>query len=154
MELAHSLHDSGDLVSIIFITACDDYLSEGYGVQPIHFLLKPVKKEALANALHTDLKLNYLSKTLLLHIGNKNVSLSFSDSRYIESFNHEVIIHQAGTKRTYALSLTEMERQLPPGQFCYCHNSHRYRQELCAKWFADSGRMRSAGNRDVLKSRL
>lgn len=124
MELAHSLRDGGDRVSIIFITACDDYLSEGYVVQPIHFLLKPVKKEALANALHTDLKLNYLPKTVLLQIGSKTVSLSFSDIRYIESFNHEVIVHQAGTKRTYSLSLTEVERQLPPGQFCRCHNSY------------------------------
>ena len=30
----------------------------------------------------------------------------------------------------------------------------RYRQELCANWFADSGRMKSAGNRDIFKSRL
>ena len=124
MDLAHSLRDSGDRVSIIFITACDDYLSEGYGVQPIHFLLKPVKKEALANALHTDLKLNHLPKMAVLRIGSKTVSLSLSDIRYIESFNHEVIIHQAGSKQTYAISLTEVERQLPRGRFCRCHNSY------------------------------
>ena len=29
-----------------------------------------------------------------------------------------------------------------------------YRQELCANSFADSGQMRSAGNRDVINSRL
>ena len=33
-------------------------------------------------------------------------------------------------------------------------NRQRYRQELCANWFADSGRMKSAGNRDIFKSRL
>lgn len=32
----------GDRVSIIFVTGCEDYLPEGYSVQPIHFLLKPV----------------------------------------------------------------------------------------------------------------
>ena len=73
MELARSLRDKGNRVSIIFVTACEDYLSEGYGVQPIHFLLKPVRREALASAIHTDLKLNYIPKTVVVQIGRAHV---------------------------------------------------------------------------------
>ena len=96
MELARSLREKGKRVSIIFVTACEDYLSDGYGVQPIHFLLKPVHREALASAIHTDLKLNYIPKTVVVHIGNKLVHLSLSD----------------------------FEKQLPMGQFARCHNSY------------------------------
>lgn len=96
MELARSLREKGNRVSIIFVTACEDYLSEWYGVQPIHFLLKPVHREALASAIHTDLKLNYIPKTVVVHIGNKLVHLSLSD----------------------------FEKQLPMGQFARCHNSY------------------------------
>ena len=124
IELAHYLRNRGDRISIIFITACDDYLSEGYDVQPIHFLLKPVKKEALSKALRTDLKLNYFPKTVTFHIGSKNICFTLADILYIESFNYEIIIHQMGLKRSDSISLVEMERQLPPNQFCRCHKSY------------------------------
>lgn len=124
MELARSLRDKGNRVSIIFVTACEDYLSEGYGVQPIHFLLKPVRREALASAIHTDLKLNYIPKTVVVHIGNKLVHLSLSDNRYIESYNHSIVIHQSTDNSTYYFSLSDFEKQLPMGQFARCHNSY------------------------------
>ena len=124
MELARSLREKGNRVSIIFVTACEDYLSEGYGVQPIHFLLKPVRRAALASAIHTDLKLNYIPKTVVVHIGNKLVHLSFSDIRYVESYNHSIVIHQSTGNSTYYFSLSDFEKQLPVGQFARCHNSY------------------------------
>lgn len=124
MELARSLREKGNRVSIIFVTACEDYLSEGYGVQPIHFLLKPVHREALASAIHTDLKLNYIPKTVVVHIGNKLVHLSLSGIRYVESYNHSIVIHQSTGNSTYYFSLSDFEKQLPMGQFARCHNSY------------------------------
>ncbi len=124
MELARSLRAKGNRVSIIFVTACEDYLCEGYGVQPIHFLLKPVRREALTSAIRTDLKLNYIPKTVVVHIGNKLVHLSLSDIRYIESCNHSIIIHQSTGNSTYYFSLLDFEKQLPIGQFARCHNSY------------------------------
>lgn len=123
MELARSLRSRDDRVSIIFVTACDDYLAEGYDVQPIHFLLKPVSREVLEKAIRTDLKLNFLPKTVALHIGNKLLHLSIDDIYYAESRNHNVIIHQKEDYRTYYISLTEMEKQLPADHFTRCHNS-------------------------------
>lgn len=123
MELAKSLREKDNRVSIIFVTAYEDYLCEGYGVQPIHFLLKPVKREALASAIHTDLKLNYISKAVVVRIGNKLVHLSLSDIRYIESHNHSIVIHQGTEKSIYYFSLSDFEKQLPTGLFARCHNS-------------------------------
>lgn len=124
MELARSLRERGNRVSIIFVTACDDYLCEGYGVQPIHFLLKPVQREALASAIHTDLKLNYIPKTAVVRIGNKLVHLSLPDIRYVESCNHSIMIHQSTGNSTYYFALSDLEKQLPLGQFARCHNSY------------------------------
>ncbi len=75
MELARTLRERGDRVSILFVTGCEDYLREGYCVQPIHFLLKPVKREELANALRADWELNHKPKTVVLQAGGKTVSL-------------------------------------------------------------------------------
>ena len=124
MELAKSLRQQDNRVSILFVSGCDNYLLEGYEVQPIHFLLKPVKREALAQALRTDWKLNHKPKTVVLRSGNKTLSLSLTEIRYIESYNHSIVVHQSDGDRTYLLSLSEIEKQLPPDQFCRCHNSY------------------------------
>ena len=124
MELAQSLRQRGDRVSILFVTGCEDYLPKGYSVQPIHFLLKPVSREGLAAALRTDWQLNHKQKTVVLRLGSKTVGLPLADIRYIESRNHNIIVHQTEGERTYVLSLTNFERQMPPNQFCRCHNSY------------------------------
>ncbi len=124
MELAQSLRQRGDRVSIIFVTGCEDYLPEGYSVQPIHFLLKPVSRESLALALRTDWQLNHRPKAIVLRIGSKTVQLALAEIRYIESFDHNIILHQAEGNRTYFLSLTDFEKQMPRDQFCRCHNSY------------------------------
>lgn len=129
MELARRLRRRNDRVSIIFVTGCVDYLPEGYAVQPVHFLLKPVSTEALAEALFTDWKLNHQPRTFMLQLGAKTVLLPLDKIRYIESLNHSIIIHQDDGERFYRLSLSEIERQLPGDRFCRCHNSYLVNME-------------------------
>ena len=55
--------------------------------------------------------------------------------------------------------LPAMFKQGPEGMFFNGQENERYEgvwycQELCAKTFADSGRMKSVGNRDVVQSCL
>lgn len=95
MKLARSLRDKNNRVSVIFVTACEDYLSNRYSVLPILFPLKPVRREAPESAIHSDLKLNYIPKKIVVHIGNKPVPLSLSDIRYVESCNLSIVIHQS-----------------------------------------------------------
>lgn len=123
MELARELRKNNDRVSVIFVSACDEYLREGYGVQPVHFLLKPVDRAALSNALLIDWRLNHTPKAVSLSIGGKNVNLILSDVIYMESLNHRVIIHTSGGSAEYYSSLSKLEKQLPAGAFARCHNS-------------------------------
>ena len=124
MELARALRRRDDPVSIIFLTSSEEYLLEGYGVQPIHYLLKPVTRAALSGAVETDWRRNHSRKRFLLSVGGKTVSLWAPDIRYFESMNHSVTARLAEGERTFPLSLTEVERRLPPGMFTRCHNSY------------------------------
>lgn len=47
MELAKHLRSNGDMLPIVFITGYSDYIAEGYDVEALHYLLKPVAKEKL-----------------------------------------------------------------------------------------------------------
>lgn len=60
----------------------------------------------------------------MLRIGTKTVQLPLAEIRYIESYNHNIIVHQKEGNRTYFLSLTDFEKQMPRDQFCRSHNSY------------------------------
>ncbi len=123
MELARELRRNNDRVSVIFISACDEYLREGYEVQPVHFLLKPVDRDALAGALRLDWRLNHSPRAISLCIGGRSIGLVLSDVDYIESLNHRIIVHTASGSAEYYSSLSKLEKQLPSGNFARCHNS-------------------------------
>ncbi len=60
MELAKKLRGNGDMLPIVFITGFSEYMSEGYDVEALHYLLKPVSPEKLYAVLD-----KYLEKHLI-----------------------------------------------------------------------------------------
>lgn len=123
MDFAKKIRLQGNRVSIIFITSCLDYLQQGYSVQPINYLLKPVDRNSLAEALATDWKLNHSPKTVLLRSGTRTLNISLYDIQYIESLNHSIILHLQDEDPVFPLSLSDVMKELPMDTFSRCHNS-------------------------------
>lgn len=123
MELAQEVRRWDEKVSILFITSATEFLLEGYGVRPIQYLLKPVKREELKRAIQTDLRLNHQPRTVTLKAGGKTAVLSWADVRYVESRNHDCVFHMSGGEEFFRLDLTQAKESLPRNQFCRCHNS-------------------------------
>lgn len=124
MELAHEMRERGDRISIIFITGSEEYLREGYSIQPIHYLLKPVSKGKVAEALKIDLDLNYHKNNIVLQKGAKTVILPVDNIVYIESLDHKVIVHSTHEEHVFKWSLSEIMQSLPENLFCRVHNSY------------------------------
>ena len=51
VSMAKQLRKNNDTLQIIFITGYSDYISEGYEVAALHYLIKPVKEEKLRSVL-------------------------------------------------------------------------------------------------------
>ena len=133
MELAQELRACENSVSIIFITGAEEYLQDGYSVRPIQFLLKPVRRDALADAVKTDLKLNHSQKTVSLRIGQRIVILPVAEVIYAESQEHNIVIYMDSAVRRFPISISELERLLPAERFCRCHNSFLVNMEHIAE---------------------
>lgn len=110
MTLAKELRKNGSRISIIFISGHDSYLKEGYSVQPIQYLFKPVKKEELENAIAADRRLNYETETVALNTGQKTVVVPVKKIRYAESYDHKILVHTDGADMVLNRSLSELER--------------------------------------------
>ena len=136
MEFAQKLREENERISILFITGSSQYLKDGYSVRPIQYLFKPVQREELEDALRTDLRLHHRPRTLTLRTGNKTTVLPIQDILYLESQNHWVVVHMREGQQTFRSSLSEVERLLPPDQFCRSHNSYLVNMA----WVAQTGR--------------
>lgn len=123
LELARQLYGWGVRNRIIFVTGNPEYAIHGYDVEPIHYLLKPVSRAKIDEAICRALSRRG-AQSVTLQRGGKTVSIPLQDIRYVESRNHGIVIHLQSGEQAFAISLADAERLLPAGAFCRCHRSY------------------------------
>ena len=112
VTMAKQLRKSNDTVQIVFITGYSDYISEGYEVAALHYLMKPVKEEKLCSVLdRATEKLARNEKVLNLESGGEMVRVPVYQIRYADVFGNYVTIH-ASSDVTVKMTLGELEKQL------------------------------------------
>lgn len=112
VTMAKELRKSNDTVQIIFITGYSDYISEGYEVAALHYLMKPVKEEKLRSVLDRAAeKLFKNEKILNFVLGGEMVRVPIYQIRYADVLGNYVTIH-AQSDVTVKMTLGELEKQL------------------------------------------
>ena len=112
VTMAKQLRKSNDTVQIIFITGYSDYISEGYEVAALHYLMKPVKEEKLWAVLDRAAgKIAKNEKVLHFSLGGEMVRIPVYRIRYADVFGNYVTIH-AQSDVTVKMALGELEKQL------------------------------------------
>lgn len=112
VTMAKELRKNNDTVQIVFITGYSDYISEGYEVAALHYLMKPVKEEKLCSVLDRAAeKLAKNEKVLTFEVGGEMVRVPIYQIRYADVFGNYVTIH-ASSDTTVKMTLCELEKQL------------------------------------------
>ena len=112
VTMAKQLRKNNDTVQIVFITGYSDYISEGYEVAALHYLMKPVKEEKLCSVLYRAAeKLAKNEKVLTFEVGGEMVRVPIYQIRYADVLGNYVTIH-ALTDTTVKMTLGELEKQL------------------------------------------
>ena len=94
MELAKHLRSNGDMLPIVFITGYSDYIAEGYDVEALHYLLKPVAKEKLFAVLDKYVeKRSVKADELIIETTNGATHISADRITYIEAFGRKTAVH-------------------------------------------------------------
>jgi DNA-binding LytR/AlgR family response regulator len=119
VELAKEIRQSDTKLSIIFITGFVDYMSEGYDVSALHYLVKPINEKKLFETL--DKAMRNIEKEsdqiLTVTVNRKDIFIPFRDIIYIESSLNYVIIYTLKERHKVKMSLTEIEDKLGGGFF-------------------------------------
>ncbi len=118
IELAKKVREENSRVQIVFITGYPDFMSEGFEVAALHYLMKPVKKEKLFSVL--DRAVENIAKSprfLLLPMGKETLRIYAEDTRYAESDGHYILLHAGGETHRLRMTIPEIEKELGEGFF-------------------------------------
>lgn len=139
MTAAEKIRELDTEVIIIFITNMPQYAIQGYKVDALDYVLKPVSYFAFTQRIERALSRLPQKKTNFLMIGGRNgvAKLDVSAIYYIEVQNHELIYHT--TKGNYSMngSMKEVEGSLDKNQFFRCHRCYLINLEY-VDWFQGS----------------
>ncbi len=112
VSMAKKIRQDNDTVQIIFITGYSDYITEGYEVNALHYLMKPVKEEKLFSVLERAIeKVNKNDVVLNLETANGMVRIPIYQIRFAEVFGNYVTIH-ANDEVVVKITLNEIEKLL------------------------------------------
>ncbi|MBQ7227952.1 MAG: response regulator transcription factor [Clostridia bacterium] len=124
METARKLREKGDKAPLIFITNMQQYAVNGYEVDAIGFMLKPVTYFSFA------LK---LKKAVLTVMGSKNnfIALTFKDGikkiyiediYYVEVYKHRLLWHLTDDVFEANGTMKDVENMLAGKDFARCNH--------------------------------
>ena len=129
MEMAKRVREQDPDIVIVFTTGIADYLEEGYEVEALHYLLKPISQEKLFRCMDRAIKKGGQEKSLLVHTKEELLKLSMEQIMFIEARGHGCVIEiyvPLGETRQVEIteSISELEQQLNGGEFIKCHRSY------------------------------
>jgi DNA-binding LytR/AlgR family response regulator len=120
----------------IITTAYSEYALEGYSLDVIDYLVKPIPFDRFLRAVQKAYDFHHLrhrehrqaetaapSDYFFVKSNGKFERVMFSDILYVESMQNYVLIHLPGQKLIVYMTLAGLEAQLPPVRFMKVHKS-------------------------------
>jgi two-component system LytT family response regulator len=121
---------------IVFVTAYSEYALDGFRVDAIDYLLKPIsygdflksanKVKSWFDSSHNDPGDKNSGKDFLfIKSDYKILRINFDDIKYIEGMSEYIKIHLTDSRPVMTLlSMKGIEEQLPPDKFMRVHRSY------------------------------
>lgn len=118
---AHQLRKLGFQGQIVFLTAFSEYVFDGYNVQALNYLLKPVTYDKIAKCIgYVEKMLNYELYTFRHH--GSVIRIPYSQIIYFSSSNHYIHIITTEGAFNQMESMRSIFSHLPD-QFLFCHRT-------------------------------
>jgi len=124
-------------IKVIFTTAYREYAIDGFDLQAVDYLLKPISFERLLQAVNKYLNENVVvfsntdneiqkekETSFFVRAERKMVKISFDEIRYIESLADYVKIHLIHKTVVTRETISNIEARLPQKDFIRTHRSY------------------------------
>ncbi|WP_416346199.1 LytR/AlgR family response regulator transcription factor [Aquimarina sp. ERC-38] len=120
---------------IIFTTAYREYAVEGFELQAVDYLLKPISFERLlksvtnyfeiySNSHKEDIEITNRNDFMFVRADRRMIKIDFSEIIYIESYSDYLKIHLANDTIVTRETISAIEAKLPKNKFLRIHRSY------------------------------
>ncbi|MCD8337019.1 MAG: LytTR family DNA-binding domain-containing protein [Lachnospiraceae bacterium] len=126
MDAAKAIRTADENVVIIFITNLVQYALEGYTVNALNFIIKPVDYETFAAELTRALGVIVKRTPHFLTVKNREgtVLLDIRDITYVETSLHKTVIHTRTREIPSGETMNALENRLAEFPFFRCHTAY------------------------------
>lgn len=127
LKLAKEIHAQNEYLPVAFITDYGEYAEEGYTVNALRYLRKPVTRRTLFECL--DLFWHYRTirdaQSIVLNLPTQYLRLPLDAILYIEVQGHYCNVHTTDQKGIYRVrkAFGDIKASLQNGIFAQCHRS-------------------------------
>lgn len=125
MTLAHQIRRENSRVVLIFVTSMVSYAVQGYRVEALDFLVKPIDRALLFNALDraigkiSQMQTHYIN----VRVGSTYHHIDVQDLFYVEAGSHKIFLHTKQQVIECSGTIHGMEKELEPWGFFCCHSA-------------------------------
>lgn len=125
LEAARRIRAYDSAVMIVFITNMAGYAIEGYSVQALDFLVKPVSALRMGEELDKilDLIKRQNPPKIMIKSGGRLCQMDAGDIFYIEMYGRKIRIHRRQGMLELNSTLRYFEERLPGDSFFRCHHA-------------------------------
>ena len=125
MTAAEKLREFDESVSLVFVTDLAQYALQGYKVDAMDYLVKPVEYFEFSVELKkmARKKLMNAADFIWIAVQGMHKKIFVSDIIYIDILSHDVHIHTKTEELVYRGTLKDIEEKLDGKPFSRCHNS-------------------------------
>ncbi|MBD5144098.1 MAG: LytTR family DNA-binding domain-containing protein [Oscillospiraceae bacterium] len=124
ISLARQLRKLSDDVSIVFLTGHKEYAIDGYGLNALRYLVKPVMEKEIHEILEHVLEKQNSKKFIWLTNRDGTHRIKISDIIFIEAKNQNLIFYTVSGSIEIRGNINKYEKELESDGFFRVHRSY------------------------------
>ena len=127
MKVAKEIFSRNPYLPIVFVTNYSSYACEGYEVNALRYLVKPVMQPAIDQCMDIAWKKAELTlnKSIIVRDGNTVIALPISNFVYAESARHNLVISTTeNIQYRERKKLSQFLEEVPSSLIMQCHRSY------------------------------
>lgn len=124
ISLAKKLRELSEDVYIVFLTSHIEYALEGYEVNALRYLTKPVNYQKLKEILEYITQKQSKEEVLWIKTEDAEEKIKLSDIFYLEAQNQNIVINTKEKSYTTRYNLSDFEKELASKGFVRIHRGY------------------------------
>ncbi len=124
ITLARKLRERSDNIYIVFLTGHVEYALEGYEVNALRYLTKPVQEDKLREVIRFVMDKNTSKRQVMIKEDGEEMLLNVADIIYLEAQNQYVMIYTTEGEHLIRYNISDFEEKLKNDGFFRCHRGY------------------------------